>query len=57
MEGRDRRMINDLIASNLTIAAFLRDLYFKDGTGPAVGTEEAVKKLYESFRSLLSQPG
>jgi len=55
MEGRDRKMLTDLIASNLTIAAFLRSLYFKDGGDPAVSSEEAVKKVYESFRNILNQ--
>lgn len=55
MEKEDRKIIMDLIASNLTIAAYLRDLYMKGGGDPVKKSEDVVKERYDRFKSELNK--
>lgn len=53
LDKQDRDLIVQLVASNLTIAGYLRDALFEQGTEPNSKTQEAVLERYREFVKIL----
>ncbi len=53
LDERDRELILQLVASNLTIAGYLRDALLEKGVEPATKTEEAVLQRYRELYKVI----
>jgi len=53
LDKQDRDLIVQLVASNLTVAGYLRDALYETGAEPNSKTEEAVLERYREFVKIL----